>query len=77
MLHPNPTPSYTGNYGYVYSGWAPSSWIWDQRCVYGKVVELGGLLENSVVFSTDSYAETQLTSLQHFQSSQGLYLFRE
>lgn len=60
MLHPIPTPSYTGNSGYMYSGWAPGSGGWDQRDIWGSGVELEGLLENSMVFSIDSYTKTQL-----------------
>ena len=37
--------------------------IRDQRCIYGKVVELGGLLENSIVFPVDSFTEMPLTSI--------------
>ena len=38
-------------------------------------MELGGLLENSIVFSIDSFTETQLTSI--FKAGGVFFLLRE
>lgn len=68
MLHPFPTPPLVilaAVAACTLAGLPDPEYEIKDIYIYGKVVELGSLLENSVVFYIDS-SFTQLTSIQHF-----------